>query len=126
MAYIYCNPNPSRLLVGDCVIRGICILMNKPWEQIYEDICHEGLLLHDMPSSNNVWGSYLMKHNYIRKIIPNMCPNCYTVKDFCQNNFLGHFLLATGSHVVAVIDGNYYDTWDSGDEVPVYYWEDNK
>ena len=25
-------------------------------------------------------------------------------------------------HVVAVIDGNYYDTWDSGDKIPIYYW----
>ena len=27
-----------------------------------------------------------------------------------------------GGHVVAVEDGNYYDIWDSGDEVPTYYW----
>jgi hypothetical protein len=25
--------------------------------------------------------------------------------------------------VVAVVDGDYYDTWDCGDEVPVYYFE---
>jgi hypothetical protein len=24
---------------------------------------------------------------------------------------------------VAVSDGDYFDTWDSGDEVPVYYFE---
>jgi hypothetical protein len=32
-------------------------------------------------------------------------------------------MLATGTHVVAVIDGNYYDTWDSGDEVPIALWK---
>ena len=26
-------------------------------------------------------------------------------------------------HVVTVQDGKYYDTWDSGNEIPVYYWE---
>jgi len=31
-------------------------------------------------------------------------------------------ILATGTHVIAVGDGNYYDTWDSGQEVPIYYW----
>jgi hypothetical protein len=25
--------------------------------------------------------------------------------------------------VVTVQDGKYYDTWNSGNEVPVYYWE---
>jgi hypothetical protein len=25
--------------------------------------------------------------------------------------------------VVPVINGEFYDTWDSGEERPVYYWE---
>lgn len=24
--------------------------------------------------------------------------------------------------VVAVVDGDYYDAWDSGNEIPLYYW----
>ena len=78
--------------------------------------------MHDMPSSNAVWGSFLQKIGYVRKIIPNTCPECYTVKEFCMDNSRGKFLLATGTHVIAVINGNYYDTWDSGNEIPIYYW----
>ena len=26
-------------------------------------------------------------------------------------------------NVIAVIDGDYYDSWDSGNEVPIYYWK---
>lgn len=122
MAYIFCNPNPDRIIVGDCVVRGIAILTNSLWEDVYEDICNEGYFMHDMPSSNAVWGSFLQKIGYIRKIIPNTCPECYTVKEFCFDNPRGKFLLATGTHVIAVIDGNYYDTWDSGNEIPIYYW----
>ena len=55
--------------------------------------------------------------------MPNMCPPCYTVKDFCKDHPVGTYILATGSHVVTVVDGNYYDTWDSGTEVPIYYWK---
>ena len=29
-------------------------------------------------------------------------------------------------HVIAVENGDYYDNWDSGDEVPIYYWERRK
>lgn len=126
MAYIYCNPNPIRNIVGDCVIRGICILTNSNWEEIYMDVCNEGLLLCDMPSSNAVWSSYLEKRGYVREVIPNTCPRCYTVRNFCVDNAKGKFLLATGTHVIAVINGNYYDTWDSGDEVPMYYWKRGK
>lgn len=77
----------------------------------------------DMPSSNNVWGEYLKQKGFRRAVIPDTCPSCYTVKDFCFDNPSGKFLLATGSHVIAVVNGDYYDTWDSGEEVPIYYWE---
>ena len=124
MAYVYCNPNPVRNIVGDCVIRGISLLRDLPWETVYMDICQEGLLLFDMPSSNSVWGSYLQKCGYVRKVIPNTCPDCYSVQLFCRDNPRGAFLLATGTHVVFVLNGDYYDTWDSGDEVPMYYWSE--
>lgn len=52
-----------------------------------------------------------------------MCPECYTVADFCWDNPYGYYLLATGTHAVAVIDGDYYDTWDSGNESVAYYYE---
>lgn len=122
MGYIHKNPNPIRNLVGDCVIRGISILTNRPWEDTYLEIAVQGYFMYDMPSSNEVWGSYLKSRGYKKKIIPNTCPDCYTVKDFCEDNPYGRFLLATGTHVIAVIDGDYFDTWDSGNEIPVYYF----
>lgn len=109
-------------LVGDCVIRGISILTDKSWEYTYMEIVVQGYDMYDMPSSNEVWSSYLKSQGYNKKIIPNTCPNCYTIKDFCEDNPHGRYLLATGTHVVAVIDGDYYDTWDSGNEIPIYYF----
>ena len=26
--------------------------------------------------------------------------------------------------LICIEDGNYYDTWDSGDEIPIYYWKE--
>ena len=57
------------------------------------------------------------------RIIPNMCPDCYTIRKFCLDNPKGKFLVATGSHVVAIDNGDYYDTWDSGDEIVTYFFE---
>lgn len=122
MAFVYSNPNPAGNLVGDCVVRGIAIAENASWEDTYMGITLEGLKLHDMPSSNAVWGMFLRNKGYTRYSIPNTCPDCYTVKDFCMDNPKGKFILATGSHVIAVINGDYYDIWDSGLELPAYYW----
>lgn len=117
------NPNPQGKKVGDCVVRAITKATHKTWVQTFAAICVQGLMMGDMPSSNAVWGSYLYDQGFDRYIIPDTCPDCYTVRDFCQDHPYGEYVLATGSHVVAVQDGNYYDTWDSGDESPLFYWQ---
>ena len=47
----------------------------------------------------------------------------YTVNDFCADHPTGTYILCIDGHVVTVQDGKYFDTWDSGNEIPVYYWE---
>lgn len=122
MNYRYYNPNPSGKLVGDCVIRALSKALDRSWEEIYVKVALQGLMMHDMPSSNSVWGSFLYAQNFKRYAIPNTCPDCYTVAEFAYDNQEGTFILSTGSHVVCVQDGCYFDAWDSGTEIPAYYW----
>lgn len=75
-----------------------------------------------MPSANVVWGKYLKDKGYKRRVIPDSCPACYTVDQFAKDHISGTYILAISGHVVCVQDGNYYDSWDSGNEVPAYYW----
>lgn len=116
------NINPKGHYVGDCVIRAIAEATGESWEKVYVELAVQGFIMADMPSSNHVWGTYLASKGYEREIIPNTCPDCYSIADFADDHPEGVFIVATGTHVVAVRDGKYIDTWDSGDEVPVYYW----
>jgi len=120
--WIQYNPNPAGKFVGDCVIRALAKALHKDWEYIYMEVVAQGYNDYDMPSSNTVWGNVLKNNGFHRHIIPDTCPNCYTIKDFCIEHPFGEYVLATGTHVVAVENGNYYDAWDSGSEVPIYYW----
>ena len=122
MSYVYFNPNPSGKRVGDCVIRAISKLTGQDWRSTYLAVAMTGYELFDMPSSNNIWATYLRRLGYRRFVISDTCPDCYTVKDFCLDNSVGEYLLATGTHVVTVVDGDYFDAWDSGAEVPIYCW----
>lgn len=123
MAWIKYNANPIKKSVGDCTVRALSKSMSLTWETVYTGIALHGFMMRDMPSSNAVWGSYLKKNGYKRKPISNDCPDCYTVKDFCEDHPIGNYVLGTGTHVVAVMDGNYYDVWDSGGETVAYFYE---
>ena len=122
MGYKYYNPNPHGLNTGDCVVRAIAKATGKGWRAVYQELCVRGLALGDMPSANRVWNDYLTHIGFRRYVIPNTCPNCYTVRDFAEDYPQGVYILATGTHVVTVIDGTYYDAWDSGDRVPIFYF----
>ncbi len=120
--YNYFNPNPEGRRVGDCSVRAIAKALNTSWEQAYILTSTKGYEMGDMPSSNSVWGAVLKDHGFYRASIPNYCSECYTVQDFCADNPIGTFVLGTGTHVVCVQDGDYFDAWDSGRETPQYVW----
>lgn len=124
MAFLFVNPNPKGARVGDCVIRALSLALGKTWAETYAELAVYGYSMSDMPSSNAVWDNMLRDHGFIRKGIPDTCGSgCYTVKDFCRDNPQGLFVLGTGNHVVTVINGDYMDSWDSGEEIPMYYYE---
>ena len=118
-----CNPNPNGKFVGDCTVRAISLATDKPWHEVYFGLCLQGAVMCDMPSANAVTTAYLRNNSFRRRTIPETCPDCYTIKDFCNEHDRGVFIIGTGSHFVAVIDGQYCDSWDSGNESPVYFFE---
>ena len=121
MGYIKYNPNPNNKNTSDCVIRAIAIAEGKTWDQAFQEVTQKAFREKDMPSINPVWTNYLVEQGYTMHGIPNTCPRCYTVADFAYDHPYGTYVLGTGSHAIAVIDGNYIDTWDSGDISPMYY-----
>ena len=118
----YFNPNPEKKHTGDCVIRAICAVTGQDWQTTYTGAALQGYVLSDMPSGNYVWGAYLRSKGFGRAVIPNECPDCYTVGDFADDHPHGRYVLGTGDHAVAVIDGEVWDTYDSTDKIPIYYF----
>lgn len=123
MSYSYFNPNPTGKAVGDCAVRAVAKATGKSWDEIYAMLSLEGFLRGDLPNADTVWGAYLRRHGFQRRMLPDTCPDCYTVADFAADHPVGVYVLSMpGRHVVSVVDGDYCDSWDSGGEVPTYYF----
>ena len=122
MAYIRFQNNPLNKSTGDCVIRAISVAENLSWDDVFWKLAHKAYEMGDVLSSNSVWGALLKEMGYRRYAISNTCPDCYSVRDFAQDHPQGVYILGTGSHAVAVVNGDYYDAWQSGSEVPIYYF----
>lgn len=120
--FTFYNPNPAGRFTGDCAIRAVAKALNTDWDEAYLLLTAYGFSLKDWGNFNAVISALLRDYGFKRVIIPDTCPDCYTVAEFARDNPLGTFILGTGSHVVAVVDGSYYDSWDSGNEVPVFFW----
>ena len=118
------NPNPAGRNVGDCAVRAVAKALDLDWETAYALITMAGYQMNDMPSSNSVWGAVLRKNGFYRHALPSTCPDCYTVGNFSDDHQSGIYVLGTGNHVVTVLDGVIYDSWDSREEIPVYYWSE--
>lgn len=116
------NPNPSGRLVGDCSVRAVAKALGTDWETAYALIANNGFLMNDVPSANSVWGAVLRKKGFYRHAVPNTCPMCYTVGQFADDHPEGVYVVGTGNHVVTIVDGVVYDSWDSRSEIPEYYW----
>ena len=116
------NNNPSGRNVGDCAVRAVSVALGIDWETAYAMIAKAGFLMNDVMSSNSVFGSVLRMNGFYRHAIPNSCPECYTINDFAEDHPRGTYVVGTGNHVVTVKDGEIWDSWDSSNEIPFYYW----
>ena len=127
--WVYLNLNPFGKHTGDCVVRACAFALNQSWDETYEELCDMGFDRKEMPSWNSTWWAYLKSKGFTRHIIPDSCPDCYQVKDFAADHLSGTYVLfipyssEASGHAVAVQSGNWYDTWQSGFEIPLVYWE---
>lgn len=121
--WIEYNPNPMGKRVGDCTVRAVSVATNQDWETAYTGLCIQGMQMADMPSNNAVVGAYLKRHGYQRGMLSNECPECYTIKDFCDEHPNGTFVVFTSGHVLTIKDGIAFDSWNSLKENPIFYYE---
>lgn len=118
----YYNPNPLGKNVDDCSIRAVSKALSLSWDEAFDILSGYGKAIGDLQNSNLAIDLALRNNGFVRDIIPNTCPFCYTTEDFCTDHPIGIFVLGFGYHVATIIDGDIYDAIDSSRMVPLYYY----
>lgn len=123
MGYIFKNENPYGKMVDDCVIRAIATATGQSWDRTAHDLFEEQLAQKDLQNSNTVWGQVLKNKGFIKRNLPCTEHSCYTVREFALSHPHGIYVVGDGSHAIAIIDGYYVDTYDSGDRNVLFYYQ---
>ena len=119
------NPSPVGRQVGDCAVRAVAKAIGSDWAKAYAELTLMGFTMGDMPSSNSVINAVLKQYGFRKEIIPNTCPDCYTLLDFAKDHPKGTFVVGTGNHVACIEDGILWDSWDSSNEIAIFFWEED-
>lgn len=123
MSFIKTNLNPRENKTNDCVVRAIMKATGKTWQEVFDGLCEISRQDFKMPNSKDVFAKYLSSLGFIKMPMP---------KDLGRRIKLSIFAMTVGkdktcvvsvvSHLVAVSNGNIYDTWDCSSKCVGNYW----
>lgn len=115
------NANPKNKITSDCVIRAICTALERPYDEIYEELFKYSIKCGYMLNDKKCYEKYLESKGWKKHHQPKKPNNTkYSGKEFCEDvqdnswNLPKRIVAHIGSHhLVAIIDGKVWDVWDS-------------
>jgi len=125
------NANTRDADVGDCVPRGISLALGKDYDEVRRDL--NRIVRRYYPGS--AFNYSIVFYRYLKDTanvtFSNYPDKGVTEGEFCEKYPQGTYLLLTGdkkkaangrsTHLVCIIDGDIYDSWDSTDYVVVQW-----
>ena len=118
----YFDPNPVRSGAIDCTVRAIAKALNVSWEKAHAMLSLNSFLMGSIQNDDAVLGSILRQHGFKRQVVPNYCPDCYTLEMFCEDHPRGTFVVKSPEHVTCIRNGTIYDSWDSSQKTVIFFW----
>jgi hypothetical protein len=128
--YKYYQPNKldKNNEYGDCVIRSLSKVWNCSWIEAFNETVHYQRKF-QCPISGFILKLYkamLMDYGFVYHGVSNAKGSKRpTVKSFASKHKRGKYLLSCAGHMVACVNGNYWDTFDSGYKCLYGYYEYN-
>lgn len=111
----YFQSSKKRKRSSDCSIRALMVAEKMTWEQSFDYLCKFARKVQDMPNETRVLSKAIESFGYKPQKIEMVNHRKPTVAEFGKEHPKGKYLIFTSGHVVCMINGNWYDTWDCGD-----------
>lgn len=118
--YKYYQPNDKdhKDQYGDCQIRALSKALGKTWVETFDlvyPICREKQIMDIFCCELNTTKEAMSELGFEYVGVTNKKGTKRpTVEEFAKNHKEGVYIAKVAHHVVAVVDGLFYDTWDSG------------
>ena len=113
------NPNPKGKNIGDCTLRAYCAAFNISWEEAFD--VASAIAKENGSLIQYVADKVLTEHfectlddKYNKKTIKPK--ERITVSEFATTHPYGIYILHMRNHLVTLRNGEYWDSWDSGDK----------
>lgn len=118
------NANPKNRFTTDCVIRAICTALDTTYSEVVMDLARLQCETGYDDGDDKIYDKYLISKGFVKNKQPRKEDGTkYTGKEFCkmlQQDYgyvIGKDIRIVahlgGHHVVAIVDGKVWDTWDS-------------
>ena len=118
------NPNPLKKEVGDCVIRALCVVTNRSWYDIYDELSDLGRT--KCAPFNTIMNELIEEHYGFKKhkVRREKGKKALNVETFCKEHPTGIYLPRLANHYIGIVNGKYYDLYPCWDKKTVYtYYE---
>lgn len=123
----YYQPNKKDLKdkVGDCSIRAFTKALNMDWLEVFDALYPYAREAQCLFNQKGAYEPFLKDRGWI--YTPLKRGDKQTVINFVSNHKEGTFILyikvGFGTHLVAVEDGYFWDTWDCGQKYVYGYYK---
>lgn len=106
------NYKKKDLRIGDCVIRAIAIATQQDYKKVWSDLFELGKEMGFMPNSEQTYLKYLADNGWNEiKLGKKLVRLSFSeVTEMSKDKFI---ICSTAGHLVAMKDGNIFDTYDS-------------
>lgn len=106
---------------NDCIIRSVAKAFNEDWQSVMRKFCDVAIEKYLMPNNYPVAKAVLKDYPCTEIQLPQS--DFISVSKLAAQKPNKKLVALTRDHAIAIVNGTWYDLYDSGNDIVESYWE---